>query len=88
VTVLRIGIAKKLKICFICHENVDNIVVTLSIANILTNGFLIRSVSISECLNHAFFKDENLRLDAILGAQYDKTYLMQGYFCLPKAKDL
>jgi hypothetical protein len=32
--------------------------------------------------------DENLRFDAILGALYDQMYLMQGYFCLLKAKDL
>jgi len=63
-------------------------VVTLSFPNILTNSFLIYSVSIIECLNYPFFKDENLRLVAILGALYDQTYLMQGHFCSPKAKDL
>ena len=87
VTVPRIGVAKEMKINS-CHENLDNVVITSSFQKILTKVFLIYSVLIIECLNHPFFKDENLRLDAILGAMYDQTFLMQGYFCLQITKEL
>ena len=54
-TVLRIDIATKIKIFFIRHENVVNIVIVQSVQQNLTDSFSIYSVLIIYCLNHNHF---------------------------------